>query len=131
MTLQITTEANQYSLRVPAHRYWQGKRCVYNFALDLQSLDGLLPQRVDDGMVREANRRLIPSHAKNIQYYLRERDDWLLGMMMLGISPRAVEFTPYKDENGNPNNNFGELRILANLWNTMRIFDGQHRRKGH
>ena len=129
MTLQITTEANQYSLRVPAHRYWQGKRCVYYFALDLQSLDGLLPQRVDDGMVREANRRLIPSHAKNIQYYLRERDDWLLGAMMLGISPRAVEFAPYKDENGNPNINFGELRILANLWNTMRIFDGQHRRR--
>ena len=129
MTLQITTEANQYSLRVPAHRYWQGKRCVYYFALDLQSLDGLLPQRVDDGMVREANRRLIPSHAKNIQYYLRERDNWLLGAMMLGISPRAVEFAPYEDENGNPNINFGELRILANLWNTMRIFDGQHRRR--
>ena len=129
MTLQITTAANQYSLRVPAHRYWQGKRCVYYFALDLQTLDGLLPQRVDDGMVREANRRLTLSHAKNIQYYLREKDNWLLGTMMLGISPRAVEFEPYKDENGNPNINFGELRILASLWNTMRIFDGQHRRR--
>ena len=129
MTLQITTETNQYCLRVPAHRYWQGTRCVYYFALDLQSLDGLLPQRVDEGMVREANRRLTLGHAKNIQQYLRDREDWLLGAMLMGISPRAVEFDPYKDENGQPNPNFGELRILANLWNTMRIFDGQHRRR--
>ena len=40
-----------------------------------------------------------------------------------------MEFTPYKDENGRPNENFGELRILASFRNTMRIFDGQHRRR--
>ena len=129
MTLQITTETNQYCLLEPAHRYWQGKRAVYYFALDLQSLDGLLPQRVDEGMIREANRRLTPGHAKNIQDYLMKQKDWLLGAMLLGISPKAVEFTPYEDENGQPNANFGELRILANLRNTMRIFDGQHRRR--
>ena len=129
MALQMTTETNQYCLREPAHRYWQGGRCVYYFALDLQGLDGLLPQRVDEGMIKEVNRRLTPSHAKNIQEYLREREDWLLGAMLLGISPRAVEFHPYSDEHGRPNINFGELRILANQRNTMRIFDGQHRRR--
>lgn len=129
MTLNITTETNQYCLRVPAHRYSQGKRCVYYFPLDLQFLDGLLPQRVDEGMIRGANRRLTPSHAKDIQDYLREEDEWLLGGMMLGISPQAVEFESYKDASGRPNPNFGELRILAHLRNTMRIFDGQHRRR--
>ena len=129
MTLQITTETNRYCLRESAHRYWQGGRCVYYFALDLQELDGLLPQRVDEGMVKDANRRLTPSHAKSIQEYLREREDWLLGAMLLGISSQAVEFYPYKDENGKPDINFGELRILANQRNTMRIFDGQHRRR--
>lgn len=129
MTLQITTETNQYCLRTPAHRYWQGQRCVYYFALDLQALDGLLPQRVDEDMIRESNRRLTPSHARNIQDYLRRNDNWLLGAMLLGISPTAVEFEPYKDEGGQANINFGELRILANLRNTMRIFDGQHRRR--
>ncbi len=129
MTLQITTGATQYCLEVPAHRYWQGGRCVYYFALDLQSLDGLLPQRVDEDMIREANRRLTPSHAKNIQRYLESEKDWLLGAMLLGISPDAVEFYSYKDENGQPNINFGELRILASQRNTMRIFDGQHRRR--
>ena len=127
--LQIPDQVNQYCLRVPAHRYWQGERCVYYFALDLQSLDGLLPQRVDEDMVRDANRRLTLSHSKAIQDYLRRRNDWLLGAMLLGISPRAVEFDPYRDENGQPNTRFGELRIFANQRNTMRIFDGQHRRR--
>lgn len=129
MTLQITTETTQYSLRRPAHRYWQGGRCVYHFALDLETLDGLLPQRVDDTLIREANRRLTPSHAKNIQEYLETEDDWLLGGMMLGISDSAVEFEPYKDEHGIPSPGFGELRILTHRVNTMRIFDGQHRRR--
>ena len=127
--LQIPDQVNQYCLRAPAHRYWQGERCVYYFALDLQSLDGLLPQRVDEDMVRDANRRLTLSHSKAIQDYLRRRNDWLLGAMLLGISPRAVEFEPYRDENGQPNTRFGELRIFANQRNTMRIFDGQHRRR--
>ena len=127
--LQIPDEVNQYCLRAPAHRYWQGGRCVYYFALDLQSLDGLLPQRVDEDVVRDANRRLTLSHSKAIQDYLRKQNDWLLGAMLLGISPRAVEFEPYRDENGHPNTKFGELRIFANRRNTMRIFDGQHRRR--
>lgn len=129
MTLRITTETKQYSLRQPAHRYWQGGRCVYYFALDLETLDGLLPQRVDDAMIREANRQLTPSHARNIQEYLETEDHWLLGGMMLGVSESAVEFESYKDEHGTPNPNFGELRILTNRVNTMRIFDGQHRRR--
>ena len=96
----------------------------------MQSLDGLLPQRTHENLnyITDANRRLTLSHAKNIQDYLHEHENWLLGALLLGISPKAVEFEPYKDENGQPNINFGELRILANQRNTMRIFDGQHRR---
>ena len=127
MALRISNISNQYSLRIPAHRFRQGGRDVYYFALDLETLDGLLPQRVEDGVVREANRRLTPSHAKSIQRYLDEEDDWLLGALMLGIAPSAVEFKPYTGESPNPN--FGELRILTNRVNTMRIFDGQHRRR--
>ena len=127
MALLISNISNQYSLRIPAHRFRQGGRDVYYFALDLETLDGLLPQRVEDNVVREANRKLTPSHAKNIQRYLDEKDDWLLGALMLGIAPDAVEFEPYPGESSSPN--FGELRILTNRVNTMRIFDGQHRRR--
>ncbi len=125
MTLQISLAANQYSLSVPSHRFRQGGRDVYYFALDLATLDGLLPQRVEDEVVRDANRRLTLSHAKSIQQYLAEKNDWLLGSLMLGISPNAVEFVPYQADSPN----FGELRILTNRVNTMRIFDGQHRRR--
>ena len=129
MTLKITTNASKYCLTEPAHRYWQGERCVYYFALDLQTLDGLLPQRMDDHIVKDANRQLTQSHARDIQNYLRDRNDWLLGAMLLGISQKAVEFESYEDENGQRDINFGELRILANLRNTMQVFDGQHRRR--
>ena len=59
-----------------------------------------------------------------------KKKNWLLGALMLGIAPGAVEFEPYPDGQGNSvNPNFGELRVRTNRVNTMRIFDGQHRRR--
>jgi len=130
MTLAIRPTTNQYSLQAPAHRFHQGGRDVYYFSLDLGTLDGLLPQRVEDNVVREANRRLTPSHAENIQNYLEDESDWLLGALMLGIAPDALDFVPYSADNGEIiDAGFGELRIRTNRINTMRIFDGQHRRR--
>ena len=130
MTLTIASLDNQYSLRVPAHRFRQGERNVFSFALDLATLSGLLPERVDEELVKDANRRLTVSHAKNIQsYLLKERSNWVLGSLLLGIAPDAVEFAPYSDENGLPSESFGELRIIGARKHTMKIFDGQHRRR--
>lgn len=129
MALVIKTEEKQYCLRIPAHRFHQGRRNVYSFALDLAQLDGLLPQRVDEDIVKEANRRLSRLHARNIKQYLMEvQDTWVLGSILLGIAPDAVEFHPYNDDQQKASENFGELRILTRQMNTMRIFDGQHRR---
>ena len=129
MALVITTEKKQYSLRVPAHKFRQGKRTAYSFALDLAQLDGLLPQRVDEKVVKEANRRLTTSHARNIQRYLLEvKDKWILGAILIGIAPDAVEFHPYSDGQEQAMESFGELRIWTRRKNSMRIFDGQHRR---
>lgn len=130
MTLRITSVGNQYSLRIPAHCFRQGDRDVYSFALDLATLSGLLPERVEEEMVKDANRRLTVSHARNIQrYLLTEKTNWVLGALLLGIAPDAVEFEPYPDENGQPTESFGELRILGARKHTMKIFDGQHRRR--
>ena len=82
-------------LRIPAHRFRQGGRDVYACALDLPALNARLPDRVDDRVVRDANRQLTPSHARRIQAYLSEREDWLLSALMLGVPPEAVEFRPY------------------------------------
>lgn len=130
MTLTISNPGNQYSLRVPAHRFRQGGRDVLSFALDLATLSGLLPERVEEELVKDANRRLTVSHAKNIQrYLLNEKSNWVLGSLLLGIAPDAVEFIPYMDESGQPSESFGELRILGARKHTMKIFDGQHRRR--
>ena len=129
MTLTVPGTDNNYSLRTPAHRFQQGPRDVYSFVLDLPTIDGLLPQRVNEDVVKDANRRLTVSHAKNIKAYLADRSDWLLGSLLLGIAPDALEFVSGKDEQGNDSGSFGELRIRTNRINTLRIFDGQHRRR--
>lgn len=114
----------------PAHRFRQGGRDVYAFSLDLETLDNLLPERVDDRMVRDANRPLTPSHAKEIQDYLRERDDWLLGTLLLGISPEYVRFEPYYDDDGeDAASAVGTLTIRDEGAREMKMFDGQHRRR--
>ena len=112
----------------PAHRFRQGGRDVYAFALDLETLDNLLPDRVDDRVVRDANRPLTASHAKKIQEYLEGRDDWLLGALLLGISPSAVEFLPYSSDS-NAASAVGLLTIRTEGAASMKMFDGQHRRR--
>ncbi len=110
----------------PAHKFRQGGRDVYAFALDLETLDKLLPDRVDDTVVKDANRPLTASHAREIQQYIIDRDDWLLGTLLLGISPDAVDFRSYLDE-PDADNAVGDLRITNT--DTMKMFDGQHRRR--
>lgn len=110
----------------PAHKFRQGGRDVYAFALDIETLDDLLPERVDEGVVKDANRPLTPSHARNIQKYLAEHSDWVLGTLLLGIRRDAVEFEPYMDD-PDPDSTVGDLSILDA--GAMKMFDGQHRRR--
>ena len=117
------------AISTPAHRFRQGERDVYAFALDLATLDAVLPDRVDDKIIKDANRPLTVSHARKIQDYLQERQDWLLGTMLLGIGPEAIDFLPYEDDGGNGVLTLGELRINAAHRDDMKMFDGQHRRR--
>ena len=115
-------------LRIPAHRFRQGGRNVYACALDLPTLNARLPDRLDDRVVKGANRPLTPSHAKRIATYLSEREDWLLSALMLGVPREAVEFRPYVQGDGAPMQ-VGELRVHAESPASMMMFDGQHRRR--
>ena len=128
MSIVLPTNEVQ-SFRIPAHRFTQGHRTVFTFTLDLRQLDSMLPQRIDEDVVREANRRLTPSHAKKIESYLRNHDDWVLGALLLGIDSDAIKFSPFKDKQGNTNPMFGELEIPYDRLNGLRLFDGQHRRR--
>lgn len=114
--------------KVPAHKFQQGGRDVYAFPLDLESLNKILPHRVDDRMVKDANRRLSASHAKDIQVYLEGKDDWLLGTLLLGVAPDAIDFQPYTSGD-NSETSVGALTINADGASSMKMFDGQHRRR--
>ena len=122
----LTIRDNITPFKTNAHHFRQGRRDVYAFSLDLMALDQQLPDRVDDRMVRDANRPLTAGHAKEIQKYLEDRDDWLLGALLLGISPNAVQFQPYTDH---ADNNVGALFISNDGAISMKMFDGQHRRR--
>ena len=115
-------------LVTPAHRFRQGRRDVYAFALDLKTLNELFPDRLDDRVVKDANRPLTRSHARNIQKYLEDRSDWLLGTLLLGVSPSAIEFHSYMEDQ-DAVSSVGELRIGASGLASMKMFDGQHRRR--
>ena len=119
--------AAPHSLAAPAQRFTQGGRRVYSFILDLPALDRLLPDRVDERVARAegANRPLTLSHARKIQEYLEQQERWLLGTLLMGISPEAVEFRPWQDASMPVV--AGELRILSTR--DVKIFDGQHRRR--
>ena len=110
-----------------AHKFRQGGRDVYAFPLDLETLDRTLPNRVDGRVVRDANRPLTPNHAKEIQKYLEDRRDWLLGTLLLGVHPDAIEFQSYMSD-PDTETAVGELTINAEGVASMRMFDGQHRR---
>lgn len=131
MTVTAADRAGEYSLRTPAYRFRQGGRDVYSFPLDLTTLDNLLPERVDDrlGMVEDAQRPLTPSHANRIQDYLTTQDNWLLGTLLLGIAPEAVDFRSYQEDNADSVQDVGELRLRSDCLDTVKMFDGQHRRR--
>ncbi len=117
--------------KTTAHKFQQGGRDVYAFSLDLETLDELLPDRLDDRVVKDANRPLTQSHANGIQKYLEDRRDWLLGPLLLGISREAVEYKSYVSD-PQPDVSAGELSIRKNKAGEtgyMKMFDGQHRRR--
>ena len=118
----------QIDVVAPAHRFMQGGRYVYSLILDLSSLDRLFPDRVDENLIREANRRLTPKHAQDIQNYLEKQEKWLLGTLMVGVNPDAIKFQPYQGQEGTARSVIvGQLSLRSSA--NIRIFDGQHRRR--
>lgn len=112
-------------LSAQAMRFVQGGRQVYGFALSLRELNGFLPRRVDDDIVKDVNRRLTPSHADAIRGYFWEQPAWLSGGIMIAIDPELIEFEPF----GRTDERFGEIRIPLSSLGHIMLFDGQHRRR--
>ncbi len=115
-------------LRAHATRIRQGTRDVYHFALRMAQFDDALPLDVDAQVIRD-NRRFIPSHAKGIEEYLADSASWVLGPVTLSIDPQFVEFEPYQGQGKGHLPEIGELRIVEGASASLRIIDGQHRRR--
>ncbi len=115
-------------LRAHATKIRQGNRDVYHFALRMAQFDDALPVEVDEKVIKD-NRRFIANHAKAIQEYLSETNSWVLGPVTLSIDPQYVEFEPYPGQGKNQLPEIGELRIVEGASSSLRIIDGQHRRR--
>ena len=112
-------------LSAQAMRFIQGGRDVYGFALTLMDLNGLLPRRVDDDIVSDANRRLHQPHADAIRSYLWDQPAWVSGAIMVAIDPELIDFEAFP----NTEERFGVIRIPLAAIGQLKLFDGQHRRR--
>ena len=128
MAITLKTPRPNSVLEAPAHRFMQGGRIVYCFVLSIEQFDDALPEEVDAKVIRDSQRRFIPSHAKNIEDYLSSTDKWVLGPITLCIDPRFVEFKPYDGQTPNASPMIGELKVIQGGRPYLKILDGQHRR---
>ena len=128
MSITISTPRPTAVLETPAHRLTQGGRTVYYFGLSIAQFDDALPEEVDAKVIRESQRRFIPSHAKGIEEYLSRTDKWVLGPVTLSIDPSFVTFEPYPGQPRDASPVLGLLRIIQGGRPFLKILDGQHRR---
>ncbi|MCY4537691.1 MAG: hypothetical protein OXE52_05600 [Chloroflexi bacterium] len=125
----ITRKKKQQVVEFDVHRYQQGGRTAYSLVMDLGTLDDNVPNFVSRDRIEKANRRFIDEHARRIAEYIYDVDDWILGAILLGITPDVVEFVPYSEEDGSPSDASGYIQIpLSGGTSTISILDGQHRR---
>lgn len=116
----------QQPLEFDVQRYQQGGRIAYSLVMDLGTLDNKVPSFINPNQIEKANRRFNATHSRKIAEYIYDTKDWVLGSIMLGIDPDYVKFVPYKDENEQPSESLGQIRISDTA--SIRILDGQHRR---
>ena len=119
----------QQVIEFDAQRYQQGGRTAYSLVMDLGTLDSIIPPFVNSERIENANRKFHPKHSQNIADYIYEKADWVLGAVLLGIDPADVDFSPYMDDDGQPLESLGIVRIpLDGGTSSIQILDGQHRR---
>ena len=128
MGIKVNSLRRTPVLEAPAHRLTQGERTVYYFALSMAQFDDVLPEEVDSKVIRESQRRFIPSHARGIEDYLSKTDKWVLGPVTLSIDPEFVLFEPYPGQEDETSPILGELKIIQGGKPFLKILDGQHRR---
>ncbi len=128
MAVKIQRQPTAFAIREPAQRLAQGGRSVYYFSLPMGDFDDALPTDVDSKIITH-NRRFNHNHARAIQDYLGRVDSWVLGPITLSLDPAMIEFELWEEDDGTGAPVIGELRIQKGRAQSLKILDGQHRRR--
>jgi hypothetical protein len=109
------------TIKVQAHQIEQGGRIGYVCAPTIGDMLRIIPERANPDVIQDANRRLYVPHGKSFGDYLLEREDWVCGALMAGITEDSATF----------NERTHMLTFVADeLEASIKLFDGQHRRYG-
>ncbi len=109
------------TIHIPATKFEQGGRTGYVCSPTLADMIRIIPERVNPDVIQDANRRLYLPHGKAFGDYLLERDDWVCGSLMAGVTEDAVTY--------NERSHTATFDTDA-LDASIKLFDGQHRRYG-
>ena len=121
--------SQQQILELDVQRFQQGGRIAYSLIMHLGMLDSSVPSDVNMDHIQKANRRFNVAHSRRIANYIYDIEDWVLGSILLGIDPNAINFVPYQDDDGMQSETLGYIQIpLDGGTSSITILDGQHRR---
>ena len=115
-------------LDLPATKYQQGGREMYNVVLTLGQVPQLIAKRPDPNVPIEGNRKVDPARARSFGKYVIEKDAWVAPAIIVRAPSGDVTFKAVKDfEDGTA---WGVLSIPIRLLTEIVILDGQHRTLG-
>lgn len=114
-------------VRLPATRYYQGRRVMYHITTALAQLPQIIVKRPDPDYPIEGNRRVDANRARRFGDYLIEQSDWVSPAIIVR-APEDISFVPAKEfEDGT---SWGELTIPLDVLTEILLLDGQHRTLG-
>ncbi|MDR6692529.1 hypothetical protein J2X55_003474 [Microbacterium sp. 1154] len=115
-------------LELPATKYRQGTRQMYNVVITVGQLSQLIVKRPDPNVPIEGNRKVDGRRALAFGRYVQNKDTW--------VAPAIIVRAPSGDVTFNPAHEFGDgtawgtLSIPIQQLTDIQILDGQHRTLG-
>lgn len=115
-------------LELPATRYRQGKRHMYNVVITLGQLTQLIVKRPDPNVPIEGNRKVDGKRALAFGRYIQDKENWVSPAIIVRAPAGDVNFTSLHDfPDGTA---WGTLAIPIALLSDIVLLDGQHRTLG-
>lgn len=115
-------------LEIPATRYRQGQREMYDFTIPLSQLPQLIAKRPDPNEPIDGNRKVDLNRAKAFAKYLTQTVSWVSPAIIVRAPSGEVQFTPVKEfPDGTA---WGVLSIPLHVLTEIILLDGQHRTLG-